>query len=139
MSSMLPFCSQLLYKAVLFLVFSSALKCTQYRELGPELIECAASSRKPCAITFCSWSCRLNVKWHAGIAASVLDAKLNRTQTAAWYCTRTADWRVVYFSFREALSPLCLCDELMVHYDEANNQYAFSIMLQCHQLCTKVQ
>lgn len=52
----------------------------------------------------------------------MLDGKLNRTETAEWYCTKKADWRVVYLSFREALSPVCLCDELKVHYDETNNK-----------------
>lgn len=51
----------------------------------------------------------------AGIAASVLDAKLNRKDAAEWYCTRKSDWRIVFLSFREALSPTCLCDELLVH------------------------
>jgi hypothetical protein len=53
----------------------------------------------------------------AGLAGSVLDAKLNRTKAVSWFCTRRADWRVVFLSFREVLSPACLCDELLVFYD----------------------
>ena len=52
---------------------------------------------------------------NAGIAASVLDAKIHRREAAEWYCTKHSDWRIVFLSFREALSPTCLCDELVVH------------------------
>lgn len=47
----------------------------------------------------------------------MLDAQLNRTKTISWFCTKRANWRVVYLSFREVLDPECLCDELLVFYD----------------------
>ncbi len=54
----------------------------------------------------------------AGLAGSVLEAKLNRTSAPAWYCARKTDgFRVVWLSLSEASRPVCLLDELAVFYN----------------------
>jgi hypothetical protein len=66
----------------------------------------------------------------------VLEAKLNRTTTVSWFCTKRADWRVVYLSFREMLTPGCLCDELLLFYNRSTGMCAskpndLKLSLQC--------
>lgn len=68
--------------------------------------------------------CFTQMLMRAGLAGSVLDARLNRTEAVAWYCTKRADWRVIFLSFREVLSPECLCDELRMFYDRDAQQCA---------------
>lgn len=67
----------------------------------------------------------------------MLEGRFNRSRTASWLCTRKADWHIVYLSFRQVLSPICLCDELLVHYDAAKNTCA-SLCCPCPTLCARV-
>lgn len=54
----------------------------------------------------------------AGLAGSVLEERLNRTNTPHWYCaTEVDDWQTVWLSLQSASRPDCLIDELQVFYD----------------------
>ncbi len=54
----------------------------------------------------------------AGLAGSVLEARLNRTEAPAWYCSKTSKtWRLLWLSLQEAALPVCLLDELAVFYN----------------------
>ena len=54
----------------------------------------------------------------AGLAGSVLEGRLNRTEAPAWYCAKkTDDFRVLWLSLSEASRPVCLLDELALFYN----------------------
>ena len=57
-----------------------------------------------------------------GLAGSVLEAKLNRTNTPHFYCSKTHDWEVEWLSVKSISRPDCLLDELEVKYDPATNR-----------------
>eukprot|EP00884_Botryococcus_braunii_P008556 jgi/Botrbrau1/17701/Bobra.0166s0125.1 len=58
-----------------------------------------------------------------GLAGSVLEEKLDRITVPAWYCAKTADWHVVWFSFDAASRPTCFLDELAVSYNSRTGRY----------------
>ena len=66
----------------------------------------------------------------AGLAGSVLEEKLNRTSTPKWYCSKEADWQVIWLSLTAASRPDCLLDELYVSYNTTDGRQA------CHSLFT---
>ena len=54
-----------------------------------------------------------------GLAGSVLEARLNRTDAPAWYCSKKSDqWRLLWLSLEEAARPVCLLDEMAVFFNE---------------------
>ena len=61
----------------------------------------------------------------AGLAGSVLEERLNRTNTPHWYCaTEVDDWQTVWLSLQSASRPDCLLDELQVFYDDSTGRCA---------------
>ena len=59
----------------------------------------------------------------SGLAGSALEAKVDRTDTPAWYCTRRANgYKRVWFSFSEAIKPSYLLKELALFYDESTDR-----------------
>ncbi|CAL5222795.1 g5211 [Coccomyxa viridis] len=59
-----------------------------------------------------------------GLAGSALEAKLDRTDAPAWWCSRkTNGYKRVWFSFSEASKPSCLLDQLALFYDESTGRY----------------
>ncbi len=52
-----------------------------------------------------------------GLAGSVLEARLNRTDVPRFYCSKQHDWEVEWLSVKAASRPDCLLDELTVQYD----------------------
>ena len=58
----------------------------------------------------------------SGLAGSVLEAKLNRTDTPHFYCSKHHDWEVEWLSVKAISRPDCLLDELEVKYDPATNR-----------------
>ncbi|CAL8461900.1 g1431 [Coccomyxa elongata] len=60
-----------------------------------------------------------------GLAGSVLEARLNRTEAPAWYCSKTSKtWRLLWLSLQEAALPVCLLDELAVFYNATTGRYS---------------
>ncbi len=58
-----------------------------------------------------------------GLAGSALEAKLDRTDAPAWWCSRkTNGYKRVWFSFSEASKPSCLLDQLALFYDESTGR-----------------
>ena len=61
----------------------------------------------------------------AGLAGSVLEERLNRTNTPHWYCAKEVDdWQTVWLSLQSASRPDCLIDELQVFYDDSTGRCA---------------
>lgn len=58
-----------------------------------------------------------------GLAGSVLQEKLNRTDTPAWYCDKTSDWQTIWLSLTAASRPKCLLDDLAIYYDTSSQRY----------------
>jgi len=59
----------------------------------------------------------------AGLAGSVLEARLNRTDAPAWYCSKkSSGWRLLWLSLEEAARPVCLLDEMAVFYNETTGR-----------------
>lgn len=60
----------------------------------------------------------------AGLAGSVLEERLKRTNTPHWYCaTEVDDWQTVWLSLQSASRPDCLIDELQVFYDDSTGRH----------------
>ena len=60
-----------------------------------------------------------------GLAGSVLEGKLNRTEAPAWYCAKkTDDFRVLWLSLEEASRPTCVLDELAIFYNATTGRCA---------------
>lgn len=57
-----------------------------------------------------------------GLAGSVLQEKLNRTTTPAWYCDKTSDWKTVWLSLTAASRPDCLLDDLALFYNDTDGR-----------------
>lgn len=58
-----------------------------------------------------------------GLAGSVLEAKLNRTDIPSFYCSKQHDWEVEWLSLKAALRPDCLLDELTIQFDPVTRRY----------------
>ncbi|KAL3143630.1 hypothetical protein ABBQ38_002426 [Trebouxia sp. C0009 RCD-2024] len=58
-----------------------------------------------------------------GLAGSVLEAKLNRTEVPSILCSKQHDWEVEWLSLKAALRPQCLLDELTITYDPVTKSY----------------
>ena len=58
----------------------------------------------------------------AGLAGSVLEEKLNRTSTPAFYCADQSDWKVIWLSLTAASRPDCLLSDLAVTYNETTGK-----------------
>ena len=71
----------------------------------------------------------------------MLEEKLNRTSAPKWYCSKEADWQVIWLSLTAASRPDCLLDELYVSYNTTDGRQAchgsstntFPILLRCDQ------
>ena len=73
---------------------------------------------------FCTQTFVLNTfNFYAGLAGSVLEERLNRTNTPHWYCAKEVDdWQTVWLSLQSASRLDCLIDELQVFYDESTGR-----------------
>ena len=58
----------------------------------------------------------------SGLAGSVLEAKLNRSEVPSILCSKQHDWEVEWLSLKAALRPQCLLDELTITYDPATKR-----------------
>lgn len=79
-----------------------------------------------------------------GLAGSVLEAKLNRTETPHFYCSKEHDWEVEWLSAKAVSRPDCLLDELSVTYDPVTHRCcgrscrALAIVQMSHVLRPKI-
>ena len=62
----------------------------------------------------------------AGLAGSVLEERLNRTEALHWYCAKQHDWQVMWLSIQAASRVDCFLDELLVKYDPQTKRSALS-------------
>ena len=69
------------------------------------------------------------VEIDAGLAGSVLEARLNRTDTPSWYCSKQHDWEVEWLSVKAVSRPDCLLDELTINYDPDTRRLACALPL----------
>lgn len=78
---------------------------------------------------------------YAGLAGSVLEGRLNRTEAPAWYCAkRTDDFRVLWLSLQEASRPVCLLDELALFYNATTGRCKAFLMsaFPAQSICSRV-
>lgn len=66
---------------------------------------------------------------YLGLAGSVLEAKLNRSEVPSFLCSKQHDWEVEWLSLKAALRPNCLLDELTITYDPATKRWEPNIPL----------
>ena len=76
--------------------------------------------------------CSTPASLFAGLAGSVLEERLNRTNTPHWYCaTEVDDWQTVWLSLQSASRPDCLIDELQVFYDDSTGRCVRPVLKVC--------
>ena len=103
------------------------MDCVLCTSIITQRLSCACKTNFAC-IPLCSILCGS----FAGLAGSVLEERLNRTNAPHWYCaTEVDDWQTVWLSLQSASRPDCLLDELQVFYDDSTGrcaaQYGLSV------------
>lgn len=85
---------------------------------------CTKHCRRACDVkTRFARNHHLLVRGVAGLAGSVLEERLNRTNAPHWYCAKEVDdWQTVWLSVQSASRPDCFIDELLVYYDNSTGR-----------------
>ena len=89
-----------------------------------QVSQCACTRCRPPRRSTHKSDLSINESVDAGLAGSVLEAKLNRTDVPKFYCSKEHDWEVEWLSLKAASRPDCLLDELTIQYDPATKRYA---------------